>query len=136
MKPPVEFQEYPNLLVFRLSGDLNSFLLDTLKTDLSARAAKLGIFHVLINLNNVEYLTSKDLGVFVQIFHFLENGFREQEIKGEPILAFCGLSEFVQEVMEMTRLETVFRIYQTEEEAIKALSGEQPEPKEQTESGE
>jgi anti-anti-sigma factor len=136
MKPPVEFQEYPNLLVFRLSGDLNSFLLDTLKADLSARAAKLGIYRVLINLNNVEYLTSKDLGVFVQIFHFLEKGFRESEMKGEAILAFCGLSEFVQEVMAMTRLETVFRIYGTEEEAIETLAGTEPEPKDRTESGE
>jgi len=136
MKPPVEFQEFQNLLVFRLSGELNSYLLDNLKTDLSARADKLKTYRVLVNLNDVEYVTSKDLGVFVQIYHFLEKGVKENNIKGEPILAFCSLSEFVQEVMELTRLETIFRIYDTEKEAIDALTLHTPKPDQNPESGE
>ena len=128
MRPPVEFQEYPNLLVFRLSGDLNSYLLDTLKNDLSVRVKKHGIYRVLVNVQDVEYVTSKDLGVFVQIYHFLERGVRENGIKGEPILAFCCLRQFVREVMEMTRLETVFRIFETEKDALRALAGPKSPP--------
>ncbi len=122
MKHPIDSEQRENLLVFRLSGELNSYNLDALKHELSKKVREAKIYRVLINLAQVEYVTSKDLGVFVQVFHFLQKERKENEVFDEPVLAFCNLEPFVQDVMAMTRLETIFRVFDTEEEAIEALS--------------
>ena len=123
----IELEIHDNLIVMRVSGELSTYLLDELRRKLEAAVAESGIYRVLINMKRIDYVTSKDLGVMVQIHRFLANELEkhaaesQSENAGESILALSDLAQFIMDIMKTTRLETVFRIYPTEEEAIRDL---------------
>lgn len=133
----LEKERKDSLLIYRLAGDLTSYVLDMLKTELVTDVNETGICRVLINLNEIDYITSSDLGLFVQIYHYLDAESKEQinpeiaeSVRPEPVeqakgveLVFTNLTPFVQDVIQMTRLDTVFKIFKTEQEAIQQLTG-------------
>jgi len=123
MIAPLEFYKLEDVLVVRLAGDLTTFLLDRVKNELVTEVRKGRTYRVLIDLDGVDYITSKDIGLFVQVYHFLENEGKEKGAK--PVLAFSSLKPFVKDVMQATRLVTVFKIYPTEEEALNDLVPEE-----------
>jgi anti-anti-sigma factor len=123
----IELEIHDDLIVMRVSGEMSTYLLDELRQKLSAAVAESGIYRVLINMKKIDYVTSKDLGVMVQIHRFLANerekhmAERPSENIGESILALSDLAQFITDIMQTTRLETVFKIYPTEEDALKEL---------------
>jgi anti-anti-sigma factor len=119
----VHIEKLDNLFVCRISGEMTSYLLDALKHDLALKVKEEKIYRVLLNLEKVEYISSRDLGVFVQIFHFLESHSKRHKPETDAVLAFSNLSTFVKGIMELTRLQQIFTIYNTEEDAIEKLSG-------------
>lgn len=140
MVKPLEKERLDSLLVYRLSGDLSSYVLDLLKTELVLDVKETGICRVLINLQDIDYITSSDLGLFVQIYHYLDAQSKEkacpEPAEREPVekarpehvegveLIFTNLTPFVLDVIHMTRLDTVFKVFKSEKEAIKKLTGE------------
>jgi len=125
MESPIEIVRHEGLLVFRLVGDLTSHELDILKRGIVANVRETGVYRVLLNLRDVDFVTSKDVGVLVQLLHFLRNEREGANVTEPELLAFSNLSQFVRDIMAMTKLETVFRIFETEEEAIRSLASEQ-----------
>ncbi len=125
MESPIEIVRHEGLLVFRLVGDLTSNELDTLKREIVSNVRETGIYRVLLNLRDVDFVTSKDVGVLVQLLHFLRNEREGAKVTEPELLAFSDLSQFVRDIMAMTKLETVFRIFETEEEAIRSLASKQ-----------
>ncbi|MBL8994987.1 MAG: STAS domain-containing protein [Spirochaetia bacterium] len=71
-----------------------------------------GELFVLFNLANVEYMSSSGLRVFISTMRKLN------EKNGE--IRLCHMSESVRKILKIVDLEGMFRIYDTEEEAIKA----------------
>lgn len=128
MNPPLEAENLEDLLICRLRGELTSSLLEQLKKELADRVRKTKTFRILLNLKEIEYITSRDLGAFVQVYRFMDKERRELGLEDEPLLALSDLNPFVEDVIEMTKLETVFRIYETEAEAVAALSEERAKP--------
>lgn len=122
LRPPLEAERIDGILICRLSGDLSSNVLNRLKVEVARQAKEKSTFRVVLNLNDVDYITSKDIGVFVQLFRFLEAEKKNHDIETPAVLAFSNLNEFVQDVIGLTKLETVFPIFASEEEARKALS--------------
>lgn len=124
MNTQLDYEYKSGLHLIYLRGDLSSSVLLKLKTTLSEAVEKTKIYKVLINLAGVEYITSKDLGVFVQIFRFLDGAARNAESSGDPkesYVALCNLNAFVNDVIELTKLGQVFRIFETEQEALSTL---------------
>jgi anti-anti-sigma factor len=129
MKPPLEAENLDDLLICRLRGELTSSLLEQLKKNLAERIRKTKILKVLLVLKEVEYITSRDLGALVQIYRFMDKERREHKVEDEPVLALSDLNPFVEDVIEMTKLETVFKIFETESEAVSALCARAAEAK-------
>jgi anti-anti-sigma factor len=141
MAKPLEKERFDSFIVFRLAGDLSSYVLNLLRTELISDVRETGICRVVLNLKDIDYITSSDLGLFVQIYHYLDaeagdkvGHYPTEQACPEPaegdgkvkkaVLCLTNLTPFVLDVIHMTRLDTVFKIYKTEEEAIKDLTRE------------
>ncbi len=122
LRPSLEAEQLENLLIFRLAGELTSSVLNRLKVEVARQAKEKKMHRVLLNMGDVEYITSKDLGVFVQLYRFLDAEREGSEIESPAVLAFSNLNAFVQGVIELTKLETVFPVFDTEEKARTELS--------------
>lgn len=68
---------------------------------------------IVINLSKVEFIDSSGLGSLISILKLLTTQ------KGS--LAFCEIQEPVKRIFTLTRLNQVFSIFPTEEEAVKNL---------------
>lgn len=124
MTKPIEKEKIDSLLVIRFKTDLSSYSLDLLKSEVVSEIKKSGYCRLLVNLSEVDYITSGDIGVFVQLYHYLDAA-REESGSSEPVVfGLSNLDSFVLDIIKMTRLDTVFKIYKTEEEAIKDLTSE------------
>ncbi|HEX9744534.1 MAG TPA: STAS domain-containing protein [bacterium] len=117
-----DYEYISGIHVFRLRGDFTPQSLDQLKTTVTAEVASRGTCKVLFNLEFVDYITSKDLGVFVQIFRYLAAESKNNST--DAFLALCHVGTFAMDVIEMTKLENIFRIFETEEHAIRELAGD------------
>ncbi len=71
---------------------------------------KLGRTKLLLNFGNVEYLSSAALGKLITLNRKVNNK------RGQLIL--CNISEQIYEVFEITKLNKVFQIEKTEQEAL------------------
>ncbi len=70
-----------------------------------------GELYILFNLANVEYMSSSGLRVFISTMRKLN------EKNGE--IRLCHMSESVRKILKIVDLEGMFRIYDSEEEAVK-----------------
>lgn len=120
----IEKEKIDSLLVVRLKSDLSSNSLDLLKSEVVSEIKKSGYCRLLVNLSEVDYITSGDIGVFVQLYHYLDAASGESGSSEPVVFGLSNLDSFVLDIIHMTRLDTVFKIYKTEEEAIKDLTSE------------
>jgi anti-anti-sigma factor len=69
--------------------------------------------HILLNLSDVAFADSSGLGVLVSLF---------KKVKaGGGTLAFYGVQPYIQKLVELTKLNRVLSIYETEEAAIASI---------------
>ncbi|MBJ7449292.1 MAG: STAS domain-containing protein [Parachlamydiales bacterium] len=68
--------------------------------------------HILFNLQNVEFIDSSGLGVFISILKLLDR-------IGE--IYFCEFQHQVDSIFEQTRLNRVFKVFDTEKIALESL---------------
>ena len=90
-------------------GDEAHFLRDRVKSVLANGSKKL-----IINLAGVSLIDSAGLGTLVGLYH--------SAVSCGARLRLCNLSTFLKELLQITRLLTVFDVSATEDEAIRALS--------------
>lgn len=121
MKQPVEIETIEDVIICRLSGELSSPILNRLKQEVASKTKNEKIYKLIINMAEVEFVTSKDLGVFVQIYRFLDNEAKRSSAESGCQVCLTNLGTYVNDVIRLTKLETVFRIHKTEEEALAAL---------------
>jgi anti-anti-sigma factor len=70
-----------------------------------------------LNLRNVSYIDSIGIGEIVRTYlHLTEDG---------GMLVVCAVSPRTREVLETTRLDSVIRMFDTEEAAVQACGGPQ-----------
>jgi anti-sigma B factor antagonist len=69
---------------------------------------------IILNLAEVDFIDSSGLGAIVSSLKAIGNN-------GD--LVICGISDTVTTLFSLTRMNRVFQIFSTEEEALKALSG-------------
>ena len=71
--------------------------------------------HVLLNLEQVEFISSAGLRIILRAAKLL------QTANGE--LKICGARAAVKDVMQMSGFDSLLKIYDTEKEAFAAFSG-------------
>lgn len=69
---------------------------------------------IVLNLNNVDFIDSSGLGAIVSSLKAIGN---------DGDLVICGIKTPVMTLFSLTRMNRVFQIFSTEEDALKALSG-------------
>jgi anti-sigma B factor antagonist len=74
---------------------------------------EVGNKYILLNLVEVDFIDSSGLGAIVSSLKAIEDD-------GDIVL--CGIRDTVLGLFRLTRMNRVFRIFPTEEEALKALS--------------
>src|SRR5277367_4205894 len=82
--------------------------------DLFELVDNLGRKKILLNFSNVEYLSSAALGKFITLNK------KVQAASGKLIL--CNISDDIQEVFEITKLNRLFKIEKDEQTALQAFN--------------
>jgi anti-sigma B factor antagonist len=73
-----------------------------------------GTKKIILNVDRIQYIDSSGLGILVAMY-------RAAKLHGAS-LALCNLGSHFQEVMQVTRLLTVFDTYKTEADAVFGLA--------------
>ena len=82
-------------------------------SELSGLVEKSGVRKMLVNMENVQYLSSAVLGKLISLAKELR--------MNTGVLKLCCIAAPIFEVFEITRLDKVFDIYKTEAEALEAF---------------
>mgnify|MGYP000889275886 CR=1 FL=1 len=101
-----------NHLVVSLSGRMDVHLASEVENQLANLMKSQPDKHILLDLSDVEYMSSSGLRVFVSSMRTL----RERNLN----LLLCNLSPAVRKVFEVVELMDMFDIYESQEEALAA----------------
>lgn len=91
-----------------LFGDEAGALRDTVKNLLSESK------NIVINLSDTTYIDSGGLGTLVGLYTSAQNA--------GGMVKLCNLQQRVTDLLQVTKLLTVFDVYETEEEAVKSFT--------------
>jgi anti-sigma B factor antagonist len=103
----------PSTSVFDIDGEVTGFAEEVLM-DAYTRASMHGAKNIALNFADLDYMNSSGIGLLVTLL------VRVQRQK-QKLLAF-GLSEHYKQIFELTRLNEAIGIYETEQEAIRAVA--------------
>ena len=103
----------PSTSVFDIDGEVTGFAEEVLM-DAYTRASMHGAKNIALNFADLDYMNSSGIGLLVTLL------VRVQRQK-QKLLAF-SLSEHYKQIFELTRLNEAIGIYETEQEAIRAVA--------------
>ena len=98
-----------NLIIY-LNGRLDVHLASEIEKDLNTIIKNQPTKDIVLNLEEVEYMSSSGLRVFVSLMRTLKDSERK--------LKLSNLSAAVKKVFEVVELMDMFNIYDSEEEAV------------------
>lgn len=102
------------LSIIDIHGDITAFAEEQLQNAYN-QAIDFGIDNVVWNFSKMNFLNSSGIGLLVVLLVRA----RKQNVN----MAAYGLNEHFKRLFEMTRLNEVFNLYETEEEALSELLG-------------
>lgn len=105
-------REKGKFVVVYLVGRIDVHAASEIEKDLYELVDKQTDRHVLLNLDEVEYMSSSGLRVFVSLMRKLK--------ASERLLRICCLSAAVRKIFEVVELMDMFDIYESEDEAASA----------------
>ncbi len=97
-----------DVVIFRIKGDIDAYSSPSLKDKL-VKEIEEGNKKIVLNLTNVDYIDSAGLGVLVAVLKRVK--------KEQGILRIAGLKPNIMKIFQLTRLNQIFDIYNTEEQA-------------------
>lgn len=101
------------VLLVRLSGELDHHTADELRTKITDILDNGHINHIVLNLQDLNFMDSSGLGVILGRYKQIKN------IGGEMVV--CSISPSVQRLFEMSGLFKIIRLEQTEQNALATL---------------
>lgn len=97
-------------VIFDLSGDIDLAHSPAMRKVLLGEIKEKHTPKVFLNLKNVRYIDSSGIASLVE-------GLKASRDRGSRMILY-GLSAAVREVMELSRLQKIFEIYENEEQAL------------------
>ncbi len=97
-------------VIFDISGDIDLANSPAMRKVLLGEIKEKRTPKVLLNLKNVRYIDSSGIASLVE-------GLKASRDSGGRLILY-GLSPSVREVMELSRLQKIFEIYDSEEQAL------------------
>lgn len=109
----LEVDQDCKVAIVRLLGTrLDEQSLGPLRSQLQG-AMKRSHFRLLVNMNDIEYLPSRVLAMFVRLHH-------EAKTEGGGLF-FSNVRPAVRKLFEITQFYKIFVIFETEDEALRAI---------------
>jgi anti-anti-sigma factor len=102
-----------NVVVVYLAGRLDVHLSAEIEKEINKIIQNEPDMHLLMNLQNVEYMSSSGLRIFVSTMRIL----KEQK----RMLKLCNMNNAVKKIFEVVELMDMFDIYDSEDEALKSF---------------
>ena len=99
--------------VIDIQGEITAFAENALM-DAYTQASTNGAKAVILNFSHLDYMNSGGIGLLVTLLIRANR-------QNQHLLA-CGLTEHYRHIFELTRLNEAFGIYNTEEQALAAIS--------------
>jgi anti-sigma B factor antagonist len=99
-------------VIYDISGDIDLANSPTMRKVLLGEIKEKHTRKVLLNLQSVRYIDSSGIASLVE-------GLKASRDSGSRLILF-GLSPSVREVLELSRLQKIFEIYESEEQALAA----------------
>lgn len=108
-KLDMDFKEMDEKLIITVKGDIDAYHSADFKKEIKEKIASFGGMKIVLDLSNVAYIDSAGLGSLVAILKDARNSGKS--------FVLSSLKPNVKRIFEMTRLDKVFRIVDTPEEA-------------------
>jgi len=102
-----------NVIVIYLAGRLDVHLSADVEKEINKIISDDAASHLLLNLQDVEYMSSSGLRIFVSAMRILKESKRK--------LFLCNMNSAVKKIFEVVELMDMFDIYETEEEALRSF---------------
>ena len=108
-KLDMDFKEMDDKMVITVRGDIDAYHSADFKKEVREKIASFKGIKVVLDLSNVAYIDSAGLGSLVAILKDVRNSGKT--------FTLAALKPNVKRIFEMTRLDKVFKIVDTPEEA-------------------
>ena len=115
----VDHRLHGRFTIVTVSGELDVFTSPRLRETL-VEIVEAGARHLIVDLSGVEFLDSTGLGVLVGIHHRLQ--------AHDGTLSFVGPGERLRRVFRVTRLDKLFEIHPSLDEALQSEAGPSAAP--------
>ncbi len=102
-----------NVVVIYLAGRLDVHLSADVEKEINKIINEEQSSHLLLNLQDVEYMSSSGLRIFVSTMRILKESKRR--------LALCNMNAAVKKIFEVVELMDMFDIYDSEADALKSF---------------
>lgn len=102
-----------NVIVIYLAGKLDVHVSAEIEKEINKIIDNEPDTHLLLNLSQVEYMSSSGLRIFVSTMRILKESNRK--------LKLCNMNSAVMKIFEVVELMDMFDIYSNEEAALKAF---------------
>jgi anti-anti-sigma factor len=109
----LKLKKINNVIIIYLAGRLDVHLSADVEKEINRIIKEDPASHLLFNLQDVEYMSSSGLRIFVSTMRILKESKRK--------LALCNMNNAVKKIFEVVELMDMFDIYDSEEEAVKTF---------------
>ncbi len=103
-----------NVVIIYLSGRLDVHLSAEIEKEINTVIQNEPDCHLLLNLKDVEYMSSSGLRIFVSTMRILKETKRK--------LKLCEMNSAVKKIFEVVELMDMFDIFDNEDDAVKSFS--------------
>lgn len=108
------FESLPEALVVTARAErLDYMIVDTLQRRISAQATMSGKFNIILDLGQVGYIPSVIMSALVNTLSRLQDEGRK--------LVLVGVNRHMRAAFKLTRMDTLFNVFDTREDALDAL---------------
>ncbi|MCL6570479.1 MAG: anti-sigma F factor antagonist [Bacillus sp. (in: Bacteria)] len=111
----IDMETKHNILVIRLSGELDHHTADELRAKVITVIEKNEIRHIILNLEQLTFMDSSGLGVILGRYK------QVKQVQGEMVV--CAISPAIQRLFDLSGLFKIIKMEQTEESALQRLGG-------------
>lgn len=113
MSLSIELEVKHDILLVRLSGELDHHTADELRSQITNTIENRNVLHIVLNLGNLSFMDSSGLGVILGRYKQINNN------GGKMVV--CSISPSVKRLFEMSGLFKIIRLEQNEQFALETL---------------
>jgi anti-anti-sigma factor len=110
----LNYKKNGNTIVVYLKGKLDVHQVDDVEKEIKLLLSLETSSHFLLDLKNIDYVSSSGIGLFVTIMNILK--------QREKSFGICSLNSPVKRIMEIVEMNALFNIFRDETEAVEFFS--------------